>query len=709
MCCCTCVGIQKCDLCPKKDGAFKRTDSGGWAHVVCALYIPEASFGNNTTMEPIVVTKIPKDRFTKACYICEEQGSESQATTGACMTCNKPHCRMAFHVTCAQKARLLSEEEDPRDPNNVLYVGYCSNHYGRQEKLNYSNLRRQSISQNLSPAPTSPLASPFPSTKKETNLSLLSSSKAGKTFAKRDRDILDPPTRRRVKRRKLSSSTESNASEGITALADSVEDTDSVKQPLNHEDLSSTGNTSHANSSSSSSNSRNPSISTVEISMVSPKSDDSTIPVETGDKQETENDNIMTREQSLAPVEQEVITADTVVENTDETTMSMLTNEPPVVTPAVTKKVVRRKKSASALPARSSSTVPRRRKQRNMSVAQNKASKKNSSSSQQQSLAPPTSLMELLQRQWEQTAQFVMDQSSRQSNAGTMLSRLYQLQTENQQMQERITNLAAQREFLLATNSQLGSIISESQQHQQHTTNGLSEPSYMSVETADIMSTNLSTALSSSSMSCTITRSNASVTTTSDNMQTSLSSGLVQASSFPSIDSPSMFTMPPANMTGTVVTTSSSTETTRPASLKSKEVLPGEKKKQRNIKHSKQSTKLQQHLKATPAAMPGSVSLLGLPTIKPPPSDGPPPHSSSVLIGNLVPLEPVAVTSDLMSNPQVIPPSRAGSFLPPYTEIAMEMNGKTVMLSRDITAVTSAIGGPIPAMSPVATGHNVVR
>ena len=49
--------------------------SVGWAHVVCALYIPEASFGNNTTMEPIIVTKIPKDRFSKvmcvllcACY-----------------------------------------------------------------------------------------------------------------------------------------------------------------------------------------------------------------------------------------------------------------------------------------------------------------------------------------------------------------------------------------------------------------------------------------------------------------------------------------------------------------------------------------------------------------------------------------------------------------------------------------------------------------
>lgn len=73
---------QKCDLCPKKDGAFKRTDTGGkhinltqnyvkseflagWAHVVCALYIPEASFGNNSSMEPIIVSKIPKDRFSK--------------------------------------------------------------------------------------------------------------------------------------------------------------------------------------------------------------------------------------------------------------------------------------------------------------------------------------------------------------------------------------------------------------------------------------------------------------------------------------------------------------------------------------------------------------------------------------------------------------------------------------------------------------------
>jgi hypothetical protein len=29
----------------------------------------------------------------------------------------------------AQKEGLLCEEEDPRDPRNVVYCGYCSTHY----------------------------------------------------------------------------------------------------------------------------------------------------------------------------------------------------------------------------------------------------------------------------------------------------------------------------------------------------------------------------------------------------------------------------------------------------------------------------------------------------------------------------------------------------------------------------------------------------
>lgn len=57
--------FQKCELCPSKYGALKRTDNTGWAHVVCALYIPEVRFGNVTTMEPIQLQLIPAERFNK--------------------------------------------------------------------------------------------------------------------------------------------------------------------------------------------------------------------------------------------------------------------------------------------------------------------------------------------------------------------------------------------------------------------------------------------------------------------------------------------------------------------------------------------------------------------------------------------------------------------------------------------------------------------
>ncbi|XP_044152050.1 protein AF-17 isoform X1 [Bufo gargarizans] len=120
----------RCDLCPHKEGALKRTDNGGWAHVVCALYIPEVQFANVLTMEPIVLQYVPHDRFNKTCYICEDQGRESRAASGACMTCNRHGCRQAFHVTCAQMAGLLCEEE-AQEVDNVKYIGYCKYHYNK--------------------------------------------------------------------------------------------------------------------------------------------------------------------------------------------------------------------------------------------------------------------------------------------------------------------------------------------------------------------------------------------------------------------------------------------------------------------------------------------------------------------------------------------------------------------------------------------------
>ncbi|XP_055303674.1 protein AF-10-like isoform X2 [Sitodiplosis mosellana] len=123
----------RCELCPSKDGALKRTDNQGWAHVVCALYIPEVRFGNVTTMEPILLQLIPPERFNKVCYICQENNKGSKAAAGACMQCNKSGCKQQFHVTCAQARGLLCEEAG-NYLDNVKYCGYCQHHYSKLKK-----------------------------------------------------------------------------------------------------------------------------------------------------------------------------------------------------------------------------------------------------------------------------------------------------------------------------------------------------------------------------------------------------------------------------------------------------------------------------------------------------------------------------------------------------------------------------------------------
>ncbi|XP_064613828.1 protein AF-10-like [Liolophura sinensis] len=122
----------RCELCPQREGALKRTDTGVWCHVVCALFIPEAWFANVQTMEPIVLKNVPPERFNKICYICEEHG-RNKAGAGACMQCNKNGCKQHFHVTCAQARGQLCEEAGHYG-DNVKYCGYCAYHYKKLKK-----------------------------------------------------------------------------------------------------------------------------------------------------------------------------------------------------------------------------------------------------------------------------------------------------------------------------------------------------------------------------------------------------------------------------------------------------------------------------------------------------------------------------------------------------------------------------------------------
>ncbi|KAK0417568.1 hypothetical protein QR680_013084 [Steinernema hermaphroditum] len=118
----------RCELCPSRHGALKRTANDAWTHITCALYIPEVQFGNVDTMDPIIISNVPSERFNKPCYLCEEFGSPEKAKIGACMPCNRTGCRRVFHVTCGQQHGLLCELGSSPATVNVKYCGYCTLH-----------------------------------------------------------------------------------------------------------------------------------------------------------------------------------------------------------------------------------------------------------------------------------------------------------------------------------------------------------------------------------------------------------------------------------------------------------------------------------------------------------------------------------------------------------------------------------------------------
>ncbi|CAI0397255.1 unnamed protein product [Linum tenue] len=92
-----------CCLCPVIGGAMKPTTDGRWAHLACAIWIPETCLSDVKRMEPIDgLNRINKDRWKLQCSICG-------VAYGACIQCSNHNCCASYHPLCARAAGLCVE------------------------------------------------------------------------------------------------------------------------------------------------------------------------------------------------------------------------------------------------------------------------------------------------------------------------------------------------------------------------------------------------------------------------------------------------------------------------------------------------------------------------------------------------------------------------------------------------------------------------
>ena len=113
-----------CVLCPAEAGAFKQTTQGAWAHLLCAIWIPETGVANTIYMEPVDgVEMIPKQRWRLVCYLCKRR-------VGACIQCSNRSCYTAFHVTCARDYGLHLKLKVRHENGEIVHENkaFCHKH-----------------------------------------------------------------------------------------------------------------------------------------------------------------------------------------------------------------------------------------------------------------------------------------------------------------------------------------------------------------------------------------------------------------------------------------------------------------------------------------------------------------------------------------------------------------------------------------------------
>jgi NuA3 HAT complex component NTO1 len=117
---------KKCCLCPSRGGALKPTVDGKWAHVMCALLVPEVFFRDPEGRDGIDCSSVPCKRWQKDCFICGRNH-------GCAIDCAESKCKLGFHVSCGLEEGLCIEYREGKGADIV--AGFCTEHTKLWQKV----------------------------------------------------------------------------------------------------------------------------------------------------------------------------------------------------------------------------------------------------------------------------------------------------------------------------------------------------------------------------------------------------------------------------------------------------------------------------------------------------------------------------------------------------------------------------------------------
>ncbi|WKX98223.1 hypothetical protein Q1695_013700 [Nippostrongylus brasiliensis] len=145
-----------CILCPTIGGALKRVDkTEQWAHVVCALWIPECRFGDVEKREPIIrIHEISEERWAAKCSICDTR-------QGACIKCSVDSCKAPFHATCALRSGLEMRIEQDQKEDKVNMISLCCKHRSAKPFASSESLRDSCQDASTCDSDATPYCSPL--------------------------------------------------------------------------------------------------------------------------------------------------------------------------------------------------------------------------------------------------------------------------------------------------------------------------------------------------------------------------------------------------------------------------------------------------------------------------------------------------------------------------------------------------------------------